>query len=427
MRVRCFETRHDAAKRCALDCVLASRAPWDEAEERSEEAEPAPLRGGGDRLALSLEALAPFLATRERMEENEYPRACALAPCVDATLFEGRQESSEEEEAAFSAASRAADEEDVGEVVAVSTDSAVALVVSNKTAPGVEWSRRVVAACALPLAAGCSATRGADPKRAASSKTGEEETHETPYVQTCRVVQGSEAAVPKVWGLDCEMVNTRRGPELARVTLVSFDDAATVVLDLLVKPTLAVVDYCTRWSGIDKELLRPVRARLAQAQAAVLSLVSAEDVLVGHSLDNDLRALRLAHAKCCDTSLLYGHPKGASFKRSLKQLAAEFLERAIQAGQHDSAEDAIAALDLFRLKLERGLHFGAPPARRKTDGVTCLERIALAGCRVAAAADDDTALRKLARGAVSFQTSKARVLVLSLSFSSARPLHKGLE
>jgi RNA exonuclease 1 len=57
---------------------------------------------------------------------------------------------------------------------------------------------------------------------------------------------------------------------------------------------------------------------------------------------------------------LYPHPKGLPFKRSLRELAATYLERFIQEGAtgHDSFEDAIASLDLAKLKISKGPSFG---------------------------------------------------------------------
>lgn len=64
----------------------------------------------------------------------------------------------------------------------------------------------------------------------------------------------------------------------------------------------------TRWSGITPEMLENIDTKLHQVQAAILRAVSANDVLVGHSLENDLKALKMVHFRCLDTSILYPHP-----------------------------------------------------------------------------------------------------------------------
>lgn len=92
-----------------------------------------------------------------------------------------------------------------------------------------------------------------------------------------------------------------------------------------------------------------------------------EDLLVGHSLENDLKALRVCHSNVLDTAIMFPHKRGLPYKNSLRWLANVFLKRQIQVccgmrcvgltrGQtadsgHDSREDAIAALDLAKLKV----------------------------------------------------------------------------
>ena len=37
--------------------------------------------------------------------------------------------------------------------------------------------------------------------------------------------------------------------------------------------------------------------------------VSAENLLVGHALENDLRVLKMFHARVLDTAIMFPHPK----------------------------------------------------------------------------------------------------------------------
>ena len=48
-------------------------------------------------------------------------------------------------------------------------------------------------------------------------------------------------------------------------------------------------------------------------QGQFLGLVSAETLLVGHALENDLRVLRVLHGRIVDTAILYPHPKVPSW------------------------------------------------------------------------------------------------------------------
>ncbi len=82
-----------------------------------------------------------------------------------------------------------------------------------------------------------------------------------------------------------------------------------VIYDQLVKPHNAITNYHTDKSGITEALLRDVDVTLPDVQAKFLELVPAEAILVGHALENDLKALKVVHMRCIDTGALFPHPR----------------------------------------------------------------------------------------------------------------------
>lgn len=79
---------------------------------------------------------------------------------------------------------------------------------------------------------------------------------------------------------------------------------------------------------------------------------------MGHSLENDLLALKICHGLVIDTAVLYKHPRGGSYKTALRVLTRRYLLREIQdsGNGHDSIEDARAALELALLKIKNGTY-----------------------------------------------------------------------
>ncbi|GFS37558.1 polynucleotidyl transferase, ribonuclease H-like superfamily protein [Actinidia rufa] len=85
-----------------------------------------------------------------------------------------------------------------------------------------------------------------------------------------------------------------------------------------------------------------------------LNLVYKETILVGHSLENDLLALKISHNLVIDTAVLYTQPGGGSHKTALRVLTRRFLSREMQESERGNGSI-------------EGPYFGSPPsfARKK--------------------------------------------------------------
>ncbi|WBW74221.1 3'-5'- exoribonuclease Rex1 [Schizosaccharomyces osmophilus] len=164
---------------------------------------------------------------------------------------------------------------------------------------------------------------------------------------------------PNILAMDCEMVKTENGSEIARVTIVDLKNE--VLYDELVKPGFPVTDYVTQFSGITEEKLAPVTTRLADVHAYLQKTIDNNVVFLGHSLNSDLNCLRFVHPHIIDTANMYNHTRGPPSKPSLKWLASKWLHKEIQKGGalgHDSAEDATTCVELLKLKIKNGPGFG---------------------------------------------------------------------
>ena len=84
-------------------------------------------------------------------------------------------------------------------------------------------------------------------------------------------------------------------------------------------------------------------------------------VLLGHSLESDLRALQLSHPRCIDTALIFSPKQTPALSRDCHGLRASTIQDRGPGG-HDFEEDARACPDLLkaRLKMKR-----TSPAKRE--------------------------------------------------------------
>lgn len=155
----------------------------------------------------------------------------------------------------------------------------------------------------------------------------------------------------EIVSIDCEMVGVGlNGTDdmLARVSIVN--QKGNVLLDKYVKPTEPVVDYRTKYSGIRPQDI--VNAEdFEKVQDEVIDILEGK-IIVGHAVHNDLRVLYIKHpsrllrdtSKFKPLARLVGTNGGTP---SLRKLAKAILGKDIQDGEHDSVEDARAAMEIY--------------------------------------------------------------------------------
>lgn len=221
--------------------------------------------------------------------------------------------------------------------------------------------------------------KASDPKRLAAVLN---------YAET---PENANAPTNRAVCFDCEMGYTVHGMELIRLTATSWPSGEEII-DVLVKPIGEVLDLNSRYSGVwpddlaqsaawkpgdplvpaksgetsgsedgevkPKRNLRVV-ASPAVARDLLFSQISPSTPLIGHGLENDLNAVRIVHPTLVDTVLAFPHKGGLPYRYSLKSLMEWHLDRKIQQQTgpnmlgHDSAEDARAAGELVKFKLDK--------------------------------------------------------------------------
>lgn len=158
-----------------------------------------------------------------------------------------------------------------------------------------------------------------------------------------------------IYALDCEMCHTTYGLELSRITVINHK--YEVVYERLVKPRNPIMDYNSKFSGINEGDLDEVTTRIDDVQADLLNMFSSKTILVGHSLNSDMKALKIFHKTFIDTAQMFPHKKGLPYKRALRTLMVENLQSIIQEdAAHDSKEDACAALKLVMWKAKTDVY-----------------------------------------------------------------------
>ena len=143
---------------------------------------------------------------------------------------------------------------------------------------------------------------------------------------------------------------------LVQLCAVDYLTGATLI-DMLVQPSERVRDWRSKYSGITPQMLYEATSQgkvlfgWQAAREALLNYVDADTVLVGHSLQHDLDALRLLHSRVVDSVILAGLAAGGGVFRqwALKTLCQELLLTAVQDRRkkgHDCMEDTLAAREV---------------------------------------------------------------------------------
>ncbi|CAL4065113.1 unnamed protein product, partial [Meganyctiphanes norvegica] len=159
-----------------------------------------------------------------------------------------------------------------------------------------------------------------------------------------------------MFGVDCEMCMTSiRQLELTMVSIVN--EKKELIYHSLVKPKNRIINYLTRFSGITKEMLEDVTTSVQEVQNDIQNLLPPDAILIGQSLESDMKALKMMHPYIIDTSVVYNLTGIRTKKTSLRNLSKLFLGEIIQDGKegHNPTEDASAALKLVQHKLTKGI------------------------------------------------------------------------
>lgn len=196
---------------------------------------------------------------------------------------------------------------------------------------------------------------------------------------TVSVTPGRTAIV-----LGCEMGvpegKLKLSRELLHVTAIDFF-SGEVLVDSLATPAQKILDYRTEVHGITaaglEEAARVGRALpgFGAARAELFKHIDANTVVVGHSLPDPLRVLRLRHRAILDTSVLVsdaavGFAPSRSKLHGLPRLAKELLGLEMRAAPdqpHSTLEEVLIAreLALWCLRNPTDLGVWATDAQRK--------------------------------------------------------------
>ncbi|KAK1622783.1 ribonuclease H-like domain-containing protein [Colletotrichum phormii] len=193
-------------------------------------------------------------------------------------------------------------------------------------------------------------------------------------------VSSSQRVPRRAVAMDCEMGVAYDGEsELIRVTLIDYF-TSEILLDSLVYPQVRMAHYNTRYSGVSRPDMEAAKSKgkcitggLANVRAAVWEWVSAETIVVGHAVHNDLASLRWIHPKVVDSLIL-----ATNVRAEIERLEAEEERRANKEAAADGGGVKLEEEDLISFDKpkdsekanEGGSSTEKKPQKRKTGGLS---------------------------------------------------------
>ncbi|KEG04952.1 exoribonuclease, putative [Plasmodium vinckei vinckei] len=178
-------------------------------------------------------------------------------------------------------------------------------------------------------------------------------------------INNFEFDLDNIFSIDCEMCETSGAHrELTKVTIV--DAYMNIVYDSYVMPDNKITNYLTLYSGINENTLKGVHTKLSDVQKELKNIFNNKSILVGHSLENDLHALKIKHDYIVDTSVIYSNNNYGFLKPSLFNLSKKYLNITMaRENGHNSIDDARISMFLALKKISEfdntDFHFGFHP------------------------------------------------------------------
>ncbi|KAJ4910580.1 Small RNA degrading nuclease 1 [Raphanus sativus] len=165
--------------------------------------------------------------------------------------------------------------------------------------------------------------------------------------------------------VDCEMVLCEDGTEgLVRVGAV--DRHGKVILDQFVKPDKPIVDYRTAITGVTALDIENVTVSVSDIQKELQPYLSNGFILVGHSLNKDMKVLKIDHPKVIDTSLVFIFSNARnSRKPSLNDLFKAIFGKEVrkEGVSHNCVHDAAASIDIALAFIKKPFHTTITPSK----------------------------------------------------------------